>query len=257
MSQAVSIRISAMIFLVMALAMRVQAEPQEAIDCDSRTSEVGGSEAALSQRIAEMELLREHCSGSGVLEARLAYLYGAAGLYAEADALILQGLSFPSPYEMQLRSAQTNLALRQGRLDQAEQYARDLVAAFPEWAGSYAALGEVLLASKQDVEGIEALETANSLLETSKAHLLLTMAHFNLENYLESAQALQRSLKMDINGLKHTNAICAGSLSLLALGHVSAGQELLDKHLELVPDAINSKNIQYTLSKYQQSQQSN
>ena len=233
------------------------AQSQELGSCEARTSQVGASSNPLSRRIAEMELLQKHCSGSGVYEARLAYLYGAAGRYAEADTMLLSGLSLGTLYEKELRSAQTNLALWQGRPDRAEQYARELVAAFPEWAGSHAALGEVLLASNQDAEGVEALETANSLMETSKAHLLLTMAHFNLKNYLESAQAIQRSLKMDNSGLKHTDAICAGSLSLLALGYVTAGQELLDKHLELVPGAKDSKNFQYVLSKYHQAQRSN
>ena len=225
------------------------------VNCEDATVlAMDSTDTAVDQLLA-LEEIAPDCAGTGIFEAGLANAYIYSGRPDEAERLLRDALVQGLGYEKQLKGMLGDALFRQEKLDEAEALARALIEEHPDFYIGYWRLGDVLLVTG-DYEGVvSAMETANEMEENSVSYQLLTMAHFKLENYLESAQSLQVSLRMDPDGLRNTNAIASGALSLLRLGHYEAGRELLEKHFELVPEAILEPNFQTALRHYERAAQ--
>jgi tetratricopeptide (TPR) repeat protein len=220
-------------------------------ECAIESPEIGATPAEVRSQIDRLEKLESVCTGTGIYEARLAWLYTLTGRFAESERLINATLMTATGFEKELRSSLTRNKLLSREFDDALASADALVADFPNWAGSYLSLGAVLMEMREYEKAIPELLKANSLEETSGANLLLTMAYYKFGDYAQSGMSLQTSLQQDLSGLRHTDAICAGSLSLLRLGHYDAGLELVRKHLELVPSAKNLPIVETVLRHYE------
>ena len=225
------------------------------LSCEDATIvAMDSTDTAIDQLLAFEEIAPD-CTGTGVFEAGLGNAYIYSGRPEEAERLIRDALAQGLEYEKQLTGVLGDALFRQEKFEEAEALARALIEEHPDFYIGYWRLGDVLLVTG-DYEGVvSAMETANEIEENSVSYQLLTMAHFKLENYLESAQSLQISLRMDPAGLRHTNTIASGALSLLRLGHYEAGRELLNKHFELVPEAILEPNFQTALRHYERAAQ--
>jgi tetratricopeptide (TPR) repeat protein len=219
-------------------------------ECMIESQAIASPEEIHSQ-IDRFEKLAATCSGSGIYEARLGDLYSISGLPDKSQQLINSALSEPTGFERELRSSLATAQLLRRNFDGALATANALVADYPNWAGAYTSLGSVYMEMRQYSEAIPILEKANSLEEVSGTNLMLTMAYYTTGDYQQSALSLQNALRQDASSLKHTDAICAGSLSLLRLGHIDAGLQLLQKHVELVPNAKKMPNVQTVLKHYQ------
>ncbi len=220
--------------------------------CDSETLPIFTSGLTPSERVTALEPLRDACEGTGIYEVRLGHAYSVVGRAEEGERLVRDALATTTGFELELRWVLANIQFVQSRFEEAETEARRLVADFPNSPNGYTILAKVLLATDDYAGAVSALEKSVSLEEHAETYLLLTIAHYNLQNYLESAQAMQTSLRMDVNGLLHTTAVASAALSLHELGHDMPGYELLEKHAELVPDAVSTPAFQYALQRYQQ-----
>ena len=225
------------------------------INCEDATVETMDSAETPAAQIQALGELAGVCAGSGAFEAALGNAYIYTGRPGEAERLVRDALAQGTGYEKQLRGVLGDALFRQEKFDEAESLARALIEDYPDFYIGYWRLGDVLLVTGDDKGVVAALETANRLEENSVSYQLLTMAHFNLRNYQESVRALHTSLEMDIAGLRHTPSISTGALSLLAIGQYDTGRELLDRHIELVPDAVNEDVYQFAIQHFQRAEQ--
>ena len=198
-----------------------------------------------------LEGLADTCAGTGLYEARLGYLYSLVGRTQEGERLLRAALETTTGFERELKTSLVNVLSAQARFDDAEDVALNLIADYPEWPGGFTALAGVLLVIGDYQGVVAAAEKSNAIAEDADTYLFLTMAHFNMRNYEESARAMQTSLRLDRAGLMHTDAVASGAMSLLAMGHHEAGLELLERHIELVPDAAESANFQLAARRFQ------
>ncbi len=223
--------------------------------CDLSIALILETESSPSEQAIALEQLVYECAGTGLYEARLGVAYILIGRLEEAERLLQKSLETTTGFERELKWVLADVFYLQSRGDEAETVARELIAKHPDWPGGYTALAKALLVT-DDLEGVvSAAEMSNLLYEDAGNYLLLTMAHFNLGNYPESAQAMQTSLRMDMSGLTVTDAVASGALSLLVLGDYEAGWEMLQKHVELVPEAIDSPNYQHALQHFERAAQ--
>ncbi len=252
------IAIAVFVLLVSLTGVRVVAADEAhsmIVNCEDATIEAMDSTDDPAAELLALEELAPACAGHGAFEAGLAHAHIYVGRPEDAERIVMDALAEDGGYEKQLKGVLGDALFRQEKFEEAESLARELIEDHPDFYIGYWRLGDVLLVTG-DYEGVvSAMETANVLEESAVSYQLLTMAHFNLQNYRESALALQTALQMDIRSLRHTSSVSAGALSLLALGHYEAGRELLDKHVELVPDAVNDGIYQFAMQHYLQAAQ--
>lgn len=225
-------------FVVLGLAISIFA-PTAWADCDSQfvALNAGDNRGDLSSRIERWKALAPQCSGTGEYELRLGALYTLANRDTEARKTLTRALTLKTDYLRDIKLSLFDLDLRSGALQVAEKRALELVSEFPKWRGGHRALGQVRLVQGRFEESISELEEANAIEPASGTYTALTMAYYKKDLYLESAQSMQRALRLDRAALEHTQAVVAAAYSLVALGHVSEAQDLLDKHKSVQPQA--------------------
>lgn len=216
------------------------------LDCESEFARImeDGRYVQLGSKIKRWEALGPRCAGTGIYESRLGTFYTQAKRYDAAKEIINQGIAKKTGYEKELRLALFAVEFRQERLQESEMQALSLVKDFPKWAGGYSALGEVRLVQHRFLEAIDYLERANSLTPISGVYVLLAMAYYKVDRPRDSVIAMQNALKLDVEALRHTQAVCAAAFSLVAIGKLAAADDLLIKHLRVQPAAISDPTFQ-------------
>lgn len=89
-------------------------------------------------------------------------------------------------------------------------------------------------------EDFEDLENKIKRLESpsSPAYRLLAIAYYKVDRPRDSAIAMQKALKINMDALEDTQAVCAVAYSLVAIGELAAADDdLLVKHLKVRPGA--------------------
>jgi tetratricopeptide (TPR) repeat protein len=209
------------------------------LDCEAEFAALANEKKYpdLAARIARWASLEPKCGGDGAYELRLGALYTAANRDQEARAAFTRGLRVKSDYVKETRLSLFDLDLRAGDLERAQKGAADLIAEFPQWRGGHRALGQVRLAQGRFEESVTKLEAANAIEPSSGTYTLLTMAYYKLDRYRETAQSMQRALRLDRDALLHTQAVVAAAYSLVALGYPPEADDLLTRHRLVQPDA--------------------
>lgn len=208
--------------------------------CDTEFNKIMQDDVSypdLATKTKRWEALGARCSGTGSYESRLGTFYTRAGRYDAARQVIRRGLARKTAYEKELRLALSDIEFREGALDKSEEQSLALIRDFPDWAGGHVALGETRLVQGRIPEGIQSLERANSLSPSSGAYTLLAMAYYKTGRPRDSVVSMQKALKLDAAALRHTQAVCATVYSLLAIGEMTAADDLLTQHLQVQPTA--------------------
>lgn len=208
-----------------------------------------GSNEDIAGKTTKLELLSSHCMGTGIYEARLAKLYSLAGRNSDSERLLENAIKQGLPYDKELRFTLFSTLFAQKKPDEAKEIALAIIRDYPTWDGGYLSMGQVSLLENDVYGGIEYLEQSLSFGETVNAYLLLTMAYYEVKKYRESAISMQEALKRDTDSILHTQAVCAASYSLTALGYHSEAKELLTRHLKLQPKAKNDPAFQQAITK--------
>ncbi len=218
-------------------AVAQSASPALAQHCDEASAAILRSFDSDDERIAQMLALADDCADTGIYEARLAQLYAETRDFEEGEAVAIEALALNSPYENEILVAQIHLALGPHKLDEATQYAAVLASNYPDWTRSLVTAGRVLQLSRQHAAAIQFLETANAGEETGEAWLYLSGLYFSNGQYEDALQARARALQLDPSGMRFTEFVVVGVMSLKELGRADEARAMLDRHLEAVPHA--------------------
>lgn len=237
---------------IAALALSVEAAAAEnKIDCDVEFEKIinQGDPFDVQGKILQVEKnLTDSCKGTGMHEGRLAKLYSLSGDNEKALKILDAAISKKFAYEKELRLGYFDVLFRQEKLIEAESYANKLVVDYPDWYGGYISIGQIKLVNAEYTEAIKYLTQSNDINEVPSAHILLVIAYFNVENYRQSALSMQKALKLDVDSLSHTQAVCAAAYSLVDLGHKAEAKDLLTKHLSVYPSAKDKPEYQEAIS---------
>lgn len=213
------------------------------IDCDVEFGKIlnQGDSFDIKGKIQQLEeKLSKTCKGTGSYEGRLAKLYSLSGNNEKALKILDAAITNKLPHEKELKLGYFDALFRQEKLNDAGDYANKLIKEYSDWYGGYISLGQVKLVNEEYVDAIKYLTKSIQLNEVPSAYILLVIAYFNLEDYRQSAISMQKAVKLDIDSLSHTQAVCAASYSLVELGHKAEAKDLLVKHLKVNPEAANS-----------------
>lgn len=221
------------------------------IDCEVEFGKIlnQGDPFDVTGKIQQLEKqLSESCAGTGTYEGGLAKLYSLSGNNEKALRILNAAITNKLPHEKELKLGYFDVLFRQEKLAAAGDYANKLIKEFPDWYGGYISLGQVKLVNEEYVEATKYLTKSIELQEVPSAYILLVIAYFNLSDYRQSALSMQKAVRLDIDSLSHTQAVCAASYSLVELGHKVEAKDLLVKHLKVNPDAANSAEYKKTVS---------
>ena len=241
------------IFLKIA-ALTLSAEmvaAENKIDCDVEFQKIlnQGDSFDVRGKILQVEKrLADSCKDTGMYEGRLAELYSLSGDNENALKILDAAISKNLAYEKELRLGYFDILFRQEKFIDAESYADKLVMDYPSWYGGYISIGKIKLINAEYTEAIRYFTESNKLNEMPSAYILLVIAYFNIENYRQSALSMQKAIKLDIDSLSHTQAVCAAAYSLVDLGHKAEAKDLLKKHLSVNPSAKNKPEYQEAVS---------
>ena len=220
------------------------------IDCNAEFAKIlnQGDSFDIKGKIHNLEELADACKGTGKYEGGLAKLYSLSGNNEKALKILGAAIENKLPYEKELKLGYFDALFRREMLNDADNYAIKLISEYPDWYGGYLSLGQVKLVNEEYADAIKNLKKSIELNEVPSAHILLVIAYFNIEDYRQSAISMQKAIKLDIDSLTHTQAICAASYSLLELGYKAEAKDLLVKHLRVNPDAESSPEYKRALS---------
>lgn len=224
---------------------------QNKIDCNVEFAKIinQGDSFDIKQKIQKVEeKLSKTCEGTGQYEGGLAKLYSLSGNNDKALKILNTAIENKLPYEKELKLGYFDVLIRQEALNEANSYANKLISEYPNWYGGYISLGQLKLINEEYAEAVKYLTKSNEINELPSAYILLVIAYFNLEDYRQSAISMQKAIKLDMDSLSHTQAVCAASYSLLELGYQAEAKDLLIKHLKVNPTAKNSAEYKKAVS---------
>ncbi len=221
------------------------------IDCDIEFGKIvnQGDSFDIKGKIQQLEeKLSKSCAGTGAYERGLAKLYSLAGNNEKALKILDAAIANKLPYEKELKLGYFDALFRQEKLVDAGDYANKLTKEFPDWYGGYISLGQVKLVNEEYADAVKYLTKSIELNEVPSAHILLVIAYFNLGDYRQAAISMQKAIRLDVDSLSHTQAVCAAAYSLVELGHKVEAKDLLVKHLNVNPDAASSAEYKKAVS---------
>jgi tetratricopeptide (TPR) repeat protein len=190
-------------------------------------------------RLRYWQSLEEECDEAAIYHLRLGGLLSEVGQLVEAKTAFETGLAKNSGSTKELAFGLADMLFRIGNLDESLAVTEQLLRDHPEWFGGYSALGQIHLARGRYAEAVRTLETATGLEPDSAVYQLLALGYYQLDRPRDVARAMQIAMRLDQNAaLANTTAICATAYALLTLGFAREADDLLRRHTEVKPSAL-------------------
>lgn len=194
-------------------------------------------------KIEQWKSLTGKCGKSGIYESRLGKLYSDAGMNEQAKKIILEGISYKTEYDKELKFSLADIYIAQGKYDEAEKLADQLQESYEDWFGGYFMQGNVFIIKRRFREAISALNKANSHTDTMDAHLMLVLAYHQSDNHQKTVESMKSAIEFSDQALTVRSAVISAAYSLMALGRFQDAKETLSAHQKMTVGSENDQNF--------------
>lgn len=213
--------------------------------CDKqfKTIENSGKYPTPENKIDKWKSFKDKCGKSGLYESRLGKLYSDAGINDEAKKIILEGISYNTKHDKELKFGLADVYVAQGKYDEAEKVAWQLKESYGDWFGGYFMLGNVYVIKRRFREAINVLNKANTLTDTMDGQLMLVLAYHQTDNHQKTIESMQSSLEFGDHPLTVRSAVISTAYSLMALGRLQGAKDILSVHQKKTVGSENDQNF--------------
>lgn len=180
---------------------------------------------------------RDQCEGSGIYEVSLASIYFVHGDNQNAIAMAKQGLALEDSDKDALTHVLVSAAIAAKNFEEARKAAQTLLE-----ADNNSRMGNLLLAKYFNVTGqfsesILRAENAVAMGGNDEAYAILITAYYNSNQFEEAVKSYEAGLQAHQNMQSNIDAVLAASASYYEVGNKQASLDVLNRHVELVPES--------------------
>lgn len=196
------------------------------------------------------------CELTEFVDFQRARLHGVAGNYQVAQGLIHKQLEASTRLRKQflellashnlLQVARRKTHTAADWQDIREDYVA-LVRAYPDWYRGYDGLARVALLQEQYEDAEQHALQANRRRETAAAHRKLTIARYQMGNYLGAVINSTKALEMDASLNGDREFMLSSAAASIELGKLTDAQQLLDSLLKQRPQVKSDKAYRNTM----------